>query len=125
MIRMNLKPVVYALTIGSAALLTTGCNGDEVDSLILEGSSPAQYASGSGGTVPAEAAEHPSHAESRHFAIYSAYRSMADSSGGSGVGSAGSTYGVPDDQSSGNFLLWGSRLFGLEHLFCPGGGAGK
>jgi hypothetical protein len=122
MIRMNLKPVVYALTIGSAALSTAGSNGSEVDSPTLGGSSPAQYASGSGSNA---SADHPSHAEARHFAIYSAFRSMPDSSGGSGAGSAGSADSVPDDKSSGNFLLWGSRLFGVEHLFCPAGEVGK
>lgn len=132
MIGIKLKPVVCALTIGSAAISNAGCNIDgAVDSLMLEADSAAQYAAVSGAAaaakpgsaVPDDPAgdEHPTHAEVRHFAIYSRYRSMVDSSGGSGVESS---YRAVDEES-GNFILWGSRLLGIEHFFCPADSLGK
>jgi hypothetical protein len=135
MIRMKLKPIVCALTIGSTAVLNAACNVDgAVDSVILEAHPAAQYAlsSGSAGVGVqdvAAAAEtavsaHPTHVEMRHFAIYSRYRTMTDSSGGGAVGTSGSAYSLADDEAD-DFLLWGSRLFGVEHLFCPAEGSGK
>jgi hypothetical protein len=127
MIGTKLVKLIWALTAGFAAILTAGCDADgAMESLILEANPAAQYGSATTGAVPA--AEAPTHAEVRHFAIYNVYRAMVDSSGSSGGGIAGSgagsgigsASGAPDD-SSGNFILWGSRLFGVEHLFCPAG----
>jgi hypothetical protein len=126
---MKLKPIVCALTIGCAAISNAGCNVDgTVDSLIPEANPAVQYASASGAgavaepgaAAPAESAatEHPTQAEARHFAVYNLYRAMAESSGGSGTGSTASASGAAEDAPD-NFILWGSRLFGIEHLFCP------
>lgn len=121
MTRLKLKPIACALTIGLAAISNAGCDMDGVvDSLMLEANQATQYASASGAAVPAEGTgiEHPTHAEARHFAIYNLYRAMVDSSGGSGTGNTASAYGAAEDAPD-KFILWGSRLLGIEHLFCP------
>jgi hypothetical protein len=132
---MKLKPIVFALTIGSAAISNTACDVDgAMDSLVLEAHPAAHYAlssriAGAAESAGAAAAEtevsgNPTHVEMRHFAIYSRFQEMMDSSGGGAAGTAASASSVADDASD-SFLLWGSRLFGVEHLFCPAEGFGK
>jgi hypothetical protein len=137
MIRMKLKPIVCALTIGSTAIANAGCNADSpVVSLLLDANPVAHYmfasapqsdAAASVGTS-AENGEHATHAEGRHFAIYNRYRWIAEASGSSGAGATAGANGAgdeADEKRAGNFLLWGSRLLGIEHLFCPADDSGK
>jgi hypothetical protein len=134
MIRMKLKAVACALMIGSTPIVHAGCNADSpVVSLLFDANPVAHYMLASApqsdadadARASAEDAEHRTHAEGRHFAIYDRYRSMAEASGSSGSGGAAGANGAVDETKD-NFILWGSRLLGIEHLFCcPADGFGK
>lgn len=131
MIKNKLKSIGCLLTIAGAAISNAGCNTEGgLEHLGVDIGPIAQYAAASDAASsaqtdePASAAadnEHPTHAEARHFAVYSRYRALTESSGSSG--SDGRMHSGCDAQS--RSVPGGESLSGIEHFICPDDGSRK
>jgi hypothetical protein len=124
MIGNKLMSFVSLLAIGGVAIASAGSDDDGASHLNLRGAG-GPYPAASEAASPAQAGTAgtvlPTTAETRHFAIYSRYRALNDSSGGSGLGTVKSSA----DEATRNSILWGSRLGGAEPVICSDPGSDK